>query len=151
MLSKLGDEVSMLCSRKKPSLLRKTNKEDLVNFKLESLGEEWKTRVLLFHSFLMAASVKKEKVKSSSWIPSMSLAGLILLKQRNGAMNATASVKAILMKAGAKEVCLLFIQIVCLHLAITLPNGLILIIGVKDMAKRRYTLSFVFFAKFKTL
>ena len=113
ILSKLGDGVSALCSRKNPSLLRKTNKEDLINFKPESLGKEWKTRAPLFHSFLMAASVKKEKVKSSSWLPSMSLAGSILLKQRKGAMNATASVMAILMKMGAKEVCLLFIEFIC--------------------------------------
>ena len=41
----------MLCSQKNSSLLRKTSKEDLIKFKLESLGEEWKTRAPLFHSF----------------------------------------------------------------------------------------------------
>ena len=57
------------------------------------------------------------------------MAGLILLKQRNGAMNATASVMAILIKMGAKEVCLL-LQFVCVFLAITLHNGLILIMYI---------------------
>lgn len=101
----LAKEVSGLCSRKNPSILRKTNKNDLVNFKLESLGEEWKKRAPLFYSFLLTSSVTKRKASSTLWLPSMSLAGSILLKQRNGQMNATASVMGVLMKMGSKEVC----------------------------------------------
>ena len=68
-------KVACFVQEKNLSLLRKTSKEGLINIELESLGEEWKTWAALFHSFLVAASVKKEKVKSSSWLPSMSLAG----------------------------------------------------------------------------
>ncbi len=82
----LGKEVSGLCLSKKPSLLRDTNKEHLTNFKLESLGKEWKTRAPLFYLFIITSSVKKTKA-NSPWLPSMSLAGSILLKQRDGKMN----------------------------------------------------------------
>ena len=102
----LGKEVSGLCSSKKPSLLRNTNKEHLTNFKLESLGEEWKPRAPLFYSFIMTSSAKKTKA-NSLWLPSMSLAGSNLLKQSVGKMNGTASIMEILMKTGSKEVCLL--------------------------------------------
>jgi hypothetical protein len=76
VFDKLAKEVSGLCSGKNPSILRKTNKDDLVNFKLESLGEEWKNRAPLFYSFLVTSSVTKQK--AGSWLPSMSLAGSIL-------------------------------------------------------------------------
>jgi hypothetical protein len=104
VLDRLAKEVSGLCSRKNPSVLRKTDKEYLTNFKLESLGEEWKNRAPLFYSFLRTCSLKKTN-ENSLWLPSMSLAGSILLKQRDGNMNATAM--GILIKMGSKEVFLL--------------------------------------------
>ena len=53
VLNLLSNEVSGLCSRKTPSLLRKCGKEDLANFKFQSLCYEWRERSPLFFSFLM--------------------------------------------------------------------------------------------------
>ena len=44
VLELVAKEITGLCSRKNPSLLRKTSKSDLVNFSLQSLCEEWKAR-----------------------------------------------------------------------------------------------------------
>jgi hypothetical protein len=96
----LSNEVSALCSRNNPSLLRKCGKKDLVNFDLQSLCEEWKERAPLFFSFLMTCCTN-EAVK---WLPSAAVAGSVLLKQRNPQMNATASVLGVLIKTGSTEV-----------------------------------------------
>ena len=104
-----SNEVSALCSRNNPSLLRTCGKEGLVNFDLQSLCEEWKERAPLFFSFLVTFSFlflistgsTNEAVK---WLPSAAVAGSVLLKQQNPQMNATASVLGVLVKTGSTEV-----------------------------------------------
>lgn len=94
-------EVSDLCSIKNPSLLRKTSKEDLVNFELNKICDEWKQRAPVFYSFLLTCCSTK---MSQEPMPSVAVSGSILLKQRNNHMNATASVLGILIKTGSMEV-----------------------------------------------
>lgn len=101
----LSNEVSALCSRNNPSLLRKCGKEDLVNFDLQSLCEEWKERAPLFFSFLMTCCIATgSRNEAVEWLPSAAVAGSVLLKQRNPQMNATASVLGVLIKTGSTEV-----------------------------------------------
>ena len=57
VLNLLSNEVSGLCSRKTHSLLRKCGKEDLANFKFQSLCDEWRERSPLFFSFLMTCCI----------------------------------------------------------------------------------------------
>jgi len=96
-------EVNGLCSRKNPSLLRKASKEDLLNFKMESVCEEWKTRAPVFFAFLMTVALS-QGTKEATWLPSVAIAGSILLKQRSSHMNATAVIIGILLKTGSLEV-----------------------------------------------
>lgn len=101
----LSNEVSALCSRNNPSLLRKCGKKDLVNFDLQSLCEEWKERAPLFFSFLMTCCISTGSTNEAvKWLPSAAVAGSVLLKQRNPQMNATASVLGVLIKTGSTEV-----------------------------------------------
>ena len=101
----LSNEVSALCSRNNPSLLRKCGKEDLVNFDLQSLCEEWKERAPLFFSFLMTCCIATgSRNEAVEWLPSAAVAGSVLLKQRNPQMNATANVLGVLIKTGSTEV-----------------------------------------------
>lgn len=79
-------EASHLCSRKEPTLLRKTGKSDIVNFSFQSLCEEWKTKAPIFYAFLISVAGSK----NATWLPSVAVSGSILLKQRNTQMNATA-------------------------------------------------------------
>ena len=96
---------SGLCSRKTPLLLRKCGKEDLENFKFQSLCDEWRERSPLFFSFLMTCCISgRSRDQAVKWLPSAVVAGSVLLKQRNQEMNATASVLGVLLKTGSIEV-----------------------------------------------
>ena len=54
-LKEINQECSAMCSKKNPSILRKTSKEDIVNFSLTKLENELKERTPLLRSVLMAA------------------------------------------------------------------------------------------------
>lgn len=99
----LKKEVMELCSKKNPSLLRKSSKEGLTDFDLQHVCEEWKVRAPLFYSFLMTSASNK-RTKASSWFGSVAVAGSVLLKQRNKQMDATSSLLGIMMKTKSIEV-----------------------------------------------
>lgn len=100
VLRLLTSEASSLCSRKEPSLLRKTAKSDIDKFSFSSLCEEWKIKAPIFYSFLMSIAGSK----NATWLPSVAVAGSVLLKQRNVQMNATATVLGIMLKTASIEV-----------------------------------------------
>jgi len=89
-----------LCSRLRPSLLRKCDKDSLMNFDLEKLCKEWSSRAPIFYSFLITAAFKIRVL----WLPSIAVSGSVLLKQRHPEMNATANVIGILLKTKSLEV-----------------------------------------------
>ena len=118
-----------LCSRKTPSLLRKCGKEDLENFKFQSLCDEWRERSPLFFSFLMTCCISgRSRDQAVKWLPSAVVAGSVLLKQRNQEMNATASVLGVLLKTGSIEV---FLYKMCFHFFLVTKNGLLSFIVIK--------------------
>ena len=82
----LSIEVSALCSRNKPSILRNCGNflKGLVNFDLQSLCEEWKERAPPFFSFLMTCCISTGSTSEAvKWLPSAAVAGSVLLKQRH--------------------------------------------------------------------
>ena len=103
VLKTLSKEVAALCSKKNPSILRKSGKGDLAKFDLQLLCNEWKERAPLFYSFLMTFAVNK-RTKECSWFSSIATAGSVLLKQRSEKMDATASVLGVLLKSKSVEV-----------------------------------------------
>lgn len=114
LLNTVNAEVSGLCSRNNPSLLRKCEQSNLKKFSFEALCEEWRERAPLFFAFLMTccgSGVPREDVR---WLPSTAVAGSVLLKQRNPALNATASVLGVLVKTGSMEVLFCYFDHVCL-------------------------------------
>ena len=114
LLNTLNAEVSGLCSRNSPSLLWKCEQSDLKKFFFEALCEEWRERAPLFFAFFMTccgSGVAREDVR---WLPSAAVAGSVLLKQRNPALNATASVLGVLAKTGSMEVLFCYFDHVCL-------------------------------------
>ena len=120
---------SGLCSRKTPSLLRKCGKEDLENFKFQSLCDEWRERSPLFFSFLMTCCISgHSRDQAVKWLPSAVVAGSVLLKQRNQEMNATASVLGVLLKTGSIEV---FLYKMCFHFFLVTKNSLLSFIVIK--------------------
>ncbi len=108
VLKLLTLQVSGLCSRRKPSILRSKTKDELAGFEFKKLCLGWKERAPLFYAFLMTVvSVKKDS--NLQWLPSISVAGSILLKQRNSHMNGCATILGLLIKSGSIEVSLLCI------------------------------------------
>ena len=100
-------EVTGLCSKSNPSMLRKTEKADLENFDFELLCNEWRERAPVFYAFLLTSCTNK-RTKSNTWFGSLALAGSILLKQRNAEMSSTASVMGVLLKSKSIEVCFFY-------------------------------------------
>ena len=105
VIKAVSKEVSGLCGKSRPSLLRKTSKEDLQNFDLQNLCEEWQERAPIFYAFLLNTGSRTNR--KGTWFGSVALAGSILLKQRNREMNATVAVMGILLKSKAAEVILI--------------------------------------------
>lgn len=102
VIKAVSKEVSGLCGKNRLSLLRKTSKEDLQNFDLQKLCEEWQERAPIFYAFLLNSASRTNR--KGTWFRSVALAGSILLKQRNREMNATAPVMGILLKSKAAMV-----------------------------------------------
>ena len=64
-------------------MLRANTKEEIVNFDFEKLCLEWKERAPIFYAFLMTCATTTRKEIAPEWLPSIAVAGSILLKQRN--------------------------------------------------------------------
>lgn len=105
-LDTLQKECDDLCSKKKPSLLRKSE-ADMKNFSLFQLCHEWKERAPLFYSFLMTCSSGyhyNKDDKRLDWSPAIAVAGSALLKKRNVHMNATASLISVMVRQSGIQV-----------------------------------------------
>ena len=105
VIKAVSKEVSGLGGKSRPSLLRKTSKEDLQNFDLQKLCEEWQERAPIFYAFLLNTASRTNR--KGTWFGSVALAGSTLLNQRNREMNATAAAMGILLKSEAAEVILI--------------------------------------------
>ena len=103
VLKIVNKEVAELCSTRKPSILRKIEKEDLEKFDLQLVCDEWREQAPVFYSFLLTSAINK-RTKSFGWFGSLAIAGSILLKQRNKDISAAASVIGILLKSKSVEV-----------------------------------------------
>ena len=100
VLQLMTSQINGICSRKQPSMLRANTKEEIVNFDFEKLCLEWKERAPIFYAFLMTCATTTRKEIAPEWLPSIAVAGSILLKQRNSHMNGCATVLGIL-RAGS--------------------------------------------------
>ena len=99
-------QVNGLCSRRQPSMLIATTKEEIEEFDFKKLCFEWKERAPLFYAFLMTCASSKRQ-DNHEWLPSVSVAGSILLKQQNSHMNGCTAILGILLKSNSLEVRLL--------------------------------------------
>ena len=104
VLQLMTSQINGICSRKQLSMLRANTKEEIVNFDFEKLCLEWKERAPIFYAFLMTCATTTRKENAPQWLPSIAVAGSILLKQRNSHMNGSAIVLGILIKSRSLEV-----------------------------------------------
>ena len=63
----VSKEVTSLCSKTNPSLVRKTGKKDLEKFDLEDVCKEWRERAPIFYSFLLTSAVNKNTNMEPPW------------------------------------------------------------------------------------
>ena len=103
VLELMTHQVNGLCSRRQPSMLRATTKEGILEFDFKKLCFEWKEKAPIFYAFLMTCASSKRQ-DNPEWLPSVSVAGSILLKQRNSHMNGCAAILGILLKSNSLEV-----------------------------------------------
>ena len=91
-------------------MLRKTAKEDILKFSLTALEEELKAQMPLFRSVLLAASVRRNKEKSSDhfWMPAVCMASAICLKNRSVYMTAMRLLNTIFIQHSGLMVCLYY-------------------------------------------
>ena len=78
-------ECSELCSKKKPSILRKTHKEDMLELTMEKVDGELKERAPLLHTVLSAACVNplsRAKSSQKNFAP-LAMAAAICLRHRS--------------------------------------------------------------------
>ena len=100
VLQLMTSQINGICSRKQPSMLRANTKKEILNFDFEKLCLEWKEKAPIFYAFLMTCATTTRKEIAPEWLPSVAVAGSILLKQRNSHMNGCATVLGIL-RAGS--------------------------------------------------
>ena len=84
-LKDIDRECSNMCFKKDPSVLRRTGKEDILDFSLNKLDCELKKRTPLLRSVLMVACFRNSKVQRNNlyWMPAVCMASAICLKNRS--------------------------------------------------------------------
>ena len=90
VLQDLRKEMVNLCSRKNPSKCRSCSPNYVRNLTVEDICLEWSTRAPIFYSFLMAAGVPSRCADTMTvkTLPSVAVAGSVLLRERCKEMNA---------------------------------------------------------------
>ena len=104
----VSKEVSRLCGKIRPSLLRKTSKEDLHNFDLQKLCEEWRERAPILFFTRSTWTLPAEQTVEVLGLEVLHLQDRYSWSRRNREMNATAAVMGILLKSKAAEVILIY-------------------------------------------
>ena len=84
VLKSVHTECANLCSRKEPSLLRKTSKAVMLEFSFEKLRVELKARTPLLHGILRSACWRKNAVQESdiSWLPPVCMPAAVCFNSR---------------------------------------------------------------------
>ena len=129
VLRQLSIECTTIVSPKTSSILRSTTPEGIRNLSLQEVCHEWKQQTPLLYSLLMTTAspsqrnqqrrTKKNSISISGkaknsledcdWLPSVAVAGSILLKQRSRSMNAVQLMLMMLIKYSGFQVCFIFL------------------------------------------
>ena len=90
LLKDIDRECASICSKKKPSILRQTDKKSMTDFLLENLHEEQKVRTPLLRSVLHVECFRKSNLERNQmyWMPALCMAISICLKNRSPYMTA---------------------------------------------------------------
>lgn len=111
LLRAIAAECSELCSSKTASMSRRCSSDDMLKFHPEALCEEWMERAPLFYSILMSSALsgRRKDVKTVTWLPSVALAGSVLLRERSRGMNAMQLLVTTIIKSSGSQVAYLHV------------------------------------------
>ena len=78
----------------------------MMKFHPEALCEEWTERAPLFFSILMSSALsgRRKDVKTVTWLPSVALAGSVLLRERSRGMDAMQLLVSTIIKSSGSQV-----------------------------------------------
>lgn len=112
-LRQLSTECADLTSKKNPSILRKSTTEDIRRFELKKVCEELKERAPLYYAVLLTSAVSNRRKDSDTidFLPSVAVAGSILLRERCMFLNATQVMMAMVLKFSGIQVEYMFVNI----------------------------------------
>ena len=101
------DECKSLCSDKRPSILRYTAPERILQLSDGTIQKELQDRAPTFHRFLQAAVATQNKTSVDESVKGVGIAVSVLLKNRNPKMSAMAYKMSLLLWHGGvdKQVC----------------------------------------------
>ena len=99
-------ECSELCSTKRKSLARKSSSEDMMIFSPEALCNEWNIKAPIFYSILLssALSVRRKDFNTVTWLPSIAMAGSVLLRERSRGMDAMQLLVTTIIRSSSSQV-----------------------------------------------
>ena len=105
-------ECTYLCSRKVPSCLRQTSKEEMLQFSLGKVEEELELKAPILKAVLKAASVPKSKedADESKWLPATTMAAAVLLKNRSPYMTAVQLLITVIIQHSGLMVCMFLLM-----------------------------------------
>lgn len=126
MLKQLTIECCDIVSSKAPSLLRKTSAKDIRSMSLKNVCEELRNRTPLLYSTLMTIAIPKRSIQNKhlDWLPSVAMAGAVLLKQRSRMMNSVQLMLMLILKYSGHQVCSIYIYVYVCVLILLCKYGL---------------------------
>jgi hypothetical protein len=95
-----------LCSKKNPSKCRPSSPSALVDLTIEDISLEWSKRAPIFYAFLVTAGVPSRRADFASvkTLPSIVVAGSVLLRERCKEMNALQHLISVIIKFSPYQV-----------------------------------------------
>lgn len=106
ILRQLSRECADLSSKKSPSILRKNKCDDMRLLELKKVCDEFQERAPLFYSMLLTCAVPNGRKQSETikWLPSVAVAGAVLLCGRCMFLNAVQLMVSVLPKFSGIQV-----------------------------------------------
>lgn len=105
VLKTLNDECTSLCTRKSPSLLRQTKRDDIVKFSFIDFNSELERKCPLFHAALKTACLKRSTTEKAEtmemkkkWLQPLCMAAAICAKTRSSHMTALQLIISIILQ-----------------------------------------------------
>ena len=100
-------QCSEQCSTKRKSIARRSSSEDMMIFSPEALCNEWPNiKAPIFYSILLssALSVRRNNFNTVTWLPSIAMAGSVLLRERSRGMDAMQLLVTTIIRSSSSQV-----------------------------------------------